>query len=172
MVANRDLAKLLSKAEKIVGYPTSFLSLRYLVSDEAANFANLLRKLMQTKHPLINMLRKLISSSGGVGGGDNDADLDAPRTKRSLQINGLVVLLIAKAAGVPLRLLPAVSSGADDNTSTTAFACGKEGGITDGIHISQRCLAEITEMIYMAFIIHKGEAIDILSLSRAAVRCS
>ena len=34
MLSNHEWSKILSKAEKIVGYPTSFLSLRYLVSDE------------------------------------------------------------------------------------------------------------------------------------------
>ena len=36
-------SKILIKAEKVVGYPTSFLNLRYLVSDEVAHFAQLLR---------------------------------------------------------------------------------------------------------------------------------
>jgi hypothetical protein len=36
-------SKILIRAEKVVGYPTSFLNLRYLVSDEVAHFANLLR---------------------------------------------------------------------------------------------------------------------------------
>mgnify|MGYP000294806962 CR=1 FL=1 len=35
--------QILTNAEKVVGYPTSFLNLRYLVSDEMAHFANLLR---------------------------------------------------------------------------------------------------------------------------------
>ena len=34
-----DLTKALSDAEKIVGYPTSFLNLRYLLSDEISNIA-------------------------------------------------------------------------------------------------------------------------------------
>ncbi|CAF0791678.1 unnamed protein product [Brachionus calyciflorus] len=128
---NKEWTKTLNNAEKIVGYPTSFLNLRYLVSDEVANFANLLRKLMKTKHPLIKMARKLISY------GENEP-------KRSLQINGLLVLLIAKAAGIPKK---------------NNFL---EVEISDGIHQSQRCLAEITEMIYMASLIHKG----ILDLSQ------
>lgn len=121
---NKELTKILTKAEKIVGYGTSFLSLRYLVSDEVANFANLMRKLMQTKHPLIKMARSFISSS------ESDS-------KRSLQINGLIVLLISKAAGVPKNGII-------------------QSDLSDGIHISQRRLAEITEMIYMASLIHKG----------------
>lgn len=124
---NREWNKTLTNAEKIVGYPTSFLNLRYLVSDEVANFANLLRKLMKTKHPLIKMARRLISN-----GSDNDS-------KRSLQINGLLVLLIAKAAGIP-----------KENKDILDVQ------ISDGIHQSQRCLAEITEMIYMGSLIHKG----------------
>ncbi|RNA16835.1 decaprenyl-diphosphate synthase subunit 2 [Brachionus plicatilis] len=122
---NKEWTKTLNNAEKVVGYPTSFLNLRYLVSDEVANFANLLRKLMKTKHPLINMARKLISY------GENEP-------KRSLQINGLLVLLIAKAAGIPKK---------------NRFL---DVEISDGIHSSQRCLAEISEMIYMGSMIHKG----------------
>jgi decaprenyl-diphosphate synthase subunit 2 len=124
---NSEWASTLSKAEKIVGYPTSFLSLRYLVSDEVAHFANLLRKLMQTKHPLIKMVRRLISSG-------NEID-----SKRTMQINGLVVLLISKAAGLP--------------KSNRGLL---EAEVSDGIHNSQRCLAEIAEMIYMGSMIHKG----------------
>jgi hypothetical protein len=125
--SNKEWTRILTQAEKIVGYPTSFLNLRYLVSDEMANFADLLRKLMKTKHPLINMVRKLI-----LTGGDNES-------KKSLQINGIIVLLIAKAAGVPRQ--------------NTQFV---ESDISDGILNSQRCLAEITEMIYMGSLIHKG----------------
>ena len=105
-------------------YPTSFLNLRYLVSDEVAHFANLLRKLMKTKHPLIKMVRRLIMN--------NEGD-----SKRTWQVHGLFILLISKAAGVPRE--PFV-----------------ETEISDGIHQSQRCLAEIAEMIYMGTLIHKG----------------
>ena len=124
---NKNLSKILSHAEKVVGYPTSFLNLRYLVSDEVANFANLIRKLIKTNHPLINIARQLILSSG-----DNDS-------KRSLQINGIFVLLIAKAAGIPKM--------------NKKFL---ENEISDGILNAQRCLSEITEMIYMGSLIHKG----------------
>jgi hypothetical protein len=123
---NREWTSILNKAEKIVGYPTSFLNLRYLVSDEVAHFASLLRKLMLTKHPLIKMARQLIANSD-------------TESRRSLQMNGLIVLLISKAAGLPLK-----------NTNLL------ENDISDGIHNSQRRLAEIAEMIYMGSLIHKG----------------
>ena len=42
-----------SEAEKIVGYPTSFLNLRWLLSDEIANVALHLRKLVGSNHPLL-----------------------------------------------------------------------------------------------------------------------
>lgn len=45
--------KVVSDAERIVGYPTSFLSLRCLLSDELANVALQMRKLVGTKHPLL-----------------------------------------------------------------------------------------------------------------------
>ncbi|XP_061479503.1 all trans-polyprenyl-diphosphate synthase PDSS2 isoform X3 [Rhineura floridana] len=47
-------SKLVSEAEKIVGYPTSFMSLRCLLSDELSNIAMQVRKLVGTKHPLLN----------------------------------------------------------------------------------------------------------------------
>lgn len=42
-----------SNAEKVVGYPTSFLSLRCLMSDEISNIAVYLKKLIGTGHPLL-----------------------------------------------------------------------------------------------------------------------
>lgn len=47
----------LKEAEKIVGYPTSFLNLRWLLSDELANVAMHLRKLIGTDHPLLKTAR-------------------------------------------------------------------------------------------------------------------
>ena len=122
----KEWNKILSKAEKVVGYPTSFLSLRLLASDEVAHFANLLRKMMQTKHPLIKMAKRIFAGN----------DIDG---KQSLKINGLIVLLISKAAGIPKRNRLILDSE-----------------LSDGIHNSQRCLAEITEMIHTGSLIHKG----------------
>ncbi|KAK9411464.1 decaprenyl-diphosphate synthase subunit 2 [Crotalus adamanteus] len=51
-------SKVVSEAEKIVGYPTSFMSLRCLLSDELSNIAMQLRKLVGTNHPLLNTARR------------------------------------------------------------------------------------------------------------------
>lgn len=48
-----DWNRAVSEAERIVGYPTSFLSLRWLLSDEIANVALHLRKLVGSSHPLL-----------------------------------------------------------------------------------------------------------------------
>lgn len=48
-----DLNRAVSEAEKIVGYPTSFLSLRWLLSDEIANVALHLQKLVGSNHPIL-----------------------------------------------------------------------------------------------------------------------
>ena len=48
-----DWNRAVSEAEKIVGYPTSFMSLRWLLSDEIANVALHLRKLVGSNHPLL-----------------------------------------------------------------------------------------------------------------------
>ena len=52
-----DWNKAVSEAEKIVGYPTSFMSLRCLLSDELSNVAMEMRRLVGTKHPLLKMAR-------------------------------------------------------------------------------------------------------------------
>lgn len=49
-------SKVIREAEKIVGYPTSFMNLRWLLSDEFANIAMHLRKLVsafQTRNLII-----------------------------------------------------------------------------------------------------------------------
>ncbi|XP_026864021.2 decaprenyl-diphosphate synthase subunit 2 isoform X2 [Electrophorus electricus] len=114
--------RVVSDAEKIVGYPTSFMSLRCLLSDELSNVAMHVRKLAGTKHPLLNTARGFVYDS-----------------KHSLQLRGLVVLLISKAAGPGS---PATDTLLQDMVS--------------GIYPSQRSLAEITELIHTAFLVHRG----------------
>ncbi|KAI1241044.1 hypothetical protein IHE44_0009503 [Lamprotornis superbus] len=75
-------SQVVSEAEKIVGYPTSFMSLRCLLSDELSNIAMQVRKLVGTKHPLLDTARGFVYDS-----------------RNNLQMRGLVVLLISKAAG-------------------------------------------------------------------------
>lgn len=116
-----DWKQAVSEAEKIVGYPTSFMSLRCLLSDELANVAIQMRKLVGTKHPLLKTARGFLLDNG----------------KHSLQTRGLIVLLIAKAAGAP--------EGSFDQHE-----------MVSGIYPSQRQLAEITEMIHTANLIHRG----------------
>ncbi|XP_049767676.1 all trans-polyprenyl-diphosphate synthase PDSS2 [Schistocerca gregaria] len=77
-----DWNKAVSEAEKIVGYPTSFLSLRWLLSDEIANVALHLRKLVGSNHPLLKTAKGLLYNG-----------------RNNMQAWGLIVLLISKAAG-------------------------------------------------------------------------
>lgn len=56
-VQKHDWNRAVSEAEKIVGYPTSFLSLRWLLSDEIANVALHLRKLVGSNHPLLKIAK-------------------------------------------------------------------------------------------------------------------
>ncbi|XP_033326045.1 decaprenyl diphosphate synthase subunit 2 [Megalopta genalis] len=77
-----DWNKAVSEAEKIVGYPTSFLSLRWLLSDEIANVALHLRKLVGSNHPLLKTAKSVIFNG-----------------RNNMQAWGLIVLLISKAAG-------------------------------------------------------------------------
>lgn len=113
--------QVVSEAEKIVGYPTSFMSLRCLLSDELSNIAMQVRKLVGTQHPLLTTARGLVHDS-----------------RHNLQLRGLVVLLISKAAG---------PSGVNtlQNYDTVS-----------GIYSCQRSLAEITELIHTALLVHRG----------------
>jgi decaprenyl-diphosphate synthase subunit 2 len=52
-----DWNRVVSEAEKVVGYPSSFLSLRWLLSDEIANVALHLRKLGTSNHPLLKVAK-------------------------------------------------------------------------------------------------------------------
>ncbi|KAM5167759.1 all trans-polyprenyl-diphosphate synthase PDSS2 isoform 1-T1 [Callospermophilus lateralis] len=133
--------QVVSEAEKIVGYPTSFMSLRCLLSDELSNIAMQVRKLVGTQHPLLTTARhlsssatclsNLIAASGGLWGLVHDS-------RHNLQLRGLVVLLISKAAG-PSRV----------NTS-------QNYDTVSGIYSCQRSLAEITELIHTALLVHRG----------------
>lgn len=48
-----DWNRAVSNAEKIVGYPTSYFSLRCLLNDETSNIAFHVRKLIGTNHPVL-----------------------------------------------------------------------------------------------------------------------
>ena len=47
----------ISEAESVVGYTTSFMSLRCLLSDELSNIAMQMRRLVGTGHPLLDTAR-------------------------------------------------------------------------------------------------------------------
>ncbi|XP_037343178.1 decaprenyl-diphosphate synthase subunit 2 [Pungitius pungitius] len=115
-------SKVVSDAERIVGYPTSFMSLRCLLSDELSNVAMHVRKLIGTQHPLLNTARGYVYDS-----------------RSNLQTRGLIVLLVSKAAGP--------SHAASDLLPQD---------MVSGIYPSQRHLAEITELIHTAFLVHRG----------------
>ncbi|KAM6180862.1 all trans-polyprenyl-diphosphate synthase PDSS2 isoform 2-T2 [Erethizon dorsatum] len=114
--------QVVSEAEKIVGYPTSFMSLRCLLSDELSNIAMQVRKLVGTQHPLLTTARGFVHDS-----------------RHNLQLRGLVVLLISKAAG----------------PSSMDTAC-QNYDVVSGIYSCQRSLAEITELIHTALLVHRG----------------
>lgn len=55
-----------SEAEKIVGYPSSFMSLRWLFSDEIANVALHLRRMVNSNHPLLKTVKWVCKHDGSV----------------------------------------------------------------------------------------------------------
>lgn len=137
--------KAVSDAEKVVGYPTSFMNLRFWLSDEMSNVAVNMRKLIGTKHPLMKTAKGLLF--------DN---------KENMQTRGLVVLLISKAGGYPAEPREFPHHTLDKTYAplelSTLSAPGPDGTDTpdNGILATQRSLAEITEMINTAFVLHKG----------------
>lgn len=71
-----------SEAEKLVGYPTSLLSIRALLDNDTANIAVHLRKLIGSDHPVLRTAKRLIYQG-----------------KNKMQIRGLIVLLVSRAVG-------------------------------------------------------------------------
>ncbi|XP_062511464.1 all trans-polyprenyl-diphosphate synthase PDSS2-like [Corticium candelabrum] len=71
-----------SDAERVVGYPTSFLGLSYLLSDEISNVMSHFRQLASGRHihPLFRTLRDFLFDG-----------------QENVHIRGLVILLISKA---------------------------------------------------------------------------
>ena len=68
-------------AENLVGFPTSAIQLRSLLSDEVTSMSGHLRKLMGSDHPILRTLKRLVHHGG----------------KTNVQIRGLMVLLISRA---------------------------------------------------------------------------
>ena len=128
----------ISAAEKVVGYPTSFMNLRFWLSDEMSSVAVNMRKLIGTKHPLMKTAKGLLF--------DN---------KENMQTRGLVVLLMSKAGGYPdtPTSFPHHKLDKDYKPVSEQNSTSDNG---NGILSSQRSLAELTEMINTAFILHKG----------------
>jgi len=106
------LEKAVTNAEKLVGYPNTFSSLKYLAEEEPANFLSLAKKLVGSGHPLISIARDLLSQDSHIGH----------------HLGGLWVLLLSKAAG-------------------HETGCGLNRELVKGIHLKQRSLADITELI-------------------------
>lgn len=130
---NKHWESAVSSAEKVVGYPTSFMNLRFWLSDEMSNVAVNMRKLIGTKHPLMKTAKGLIFAD-----------------KENIQTRGLVVLLISKAAGIPKDVREFEHHNLDKE-----YQILSPGTSINGILETQRSLAELTEMIHTAFVLHR-----------------
>ncbi|KAL0809653.1 hypothetical protein ABMA28_011176 [Loxostege sticticalis] len=73
-------SNVIQDAEKVVGYPTSFMNLRCLLSDEFANMALYLRKLLGSNHLVMQTAKNVLY-------GDS----------KNLQPWGLIILLLSKS---------------------------------------------------------------------------
>ncbi|XP_065176523.1 all trans-polyprenyl-diphosphate synthase PDSS2-like [Sycon ciliatum] len=97
------------EAEQIVGYPTSFLNLRYLLSDEISNVVGHLRKMVGTRHPLLKTARKLLDDETGF------------------QSRGITILLMSKA----------LASSSQSQTSNTNVQTNPSGILPHQRHLSE-----------------------------------
>lgn len=113
--------KAMADAEKVVGFPTSFLSLRALLNEDFQGLAAHVKKLLNIKHPLLDTAKDIVFDS-----------------KNYMQTRGLVVLLLSKAAN------PTFDYGKNNQESLTET------------YNKQKALAEITELIHVAFLVHRG----------------
>lgn len=59
-ISQNNWVEAVSNAEKVVGFPTSFLSLRSVANDEISNIAVYLKKLIGTGHPLIATAKYIV----------------------------------------------------------------------------------------------------------------
>ena len=73
----------MSDAEKLVGYPTSLMSVRALLEDDFANVAVHMRKLIGSEHPVLHTVKRLVYMG-----------------KNKMQLRGLLMLLVSRAAGM------------------------------------------------------------------------
>jgi len=115
------LQNAINEAEKLVGYPTTFNSWKYLFDEEPATFIGLARKIVGSGHPLLKTARDILSQD----------------PNSSSHLGGLWVLLVSKAAGVNRDF-------------------DMDVNYVEGIHHKQRILAETTELINTAFLIHRN----------------
>ena len=70
-----------ASAENLVGFPTSAIQLRSLLTDDVTSMSGHLRKLMGSDHPILRTLKRLVHHGG----------------KTNVQIRGLMVLLLSRA---------------------------------------------------------------------------
>lgn len=95
-INGNGLQKAINSAERVVGYPTNFSSLKFLVDEEEPpNFIKLAKKLVGSGHPLLTTARDLLSQD----------------PYSSHQLGGLWVLLISKAVKNESDLLNDVVGG-------------------------------------------------------------
>jgi len=82
MTRKNQWNKAVSEAEKLVGYPTSLVSVRALMDDDFANIAVHMRKLIGSDHPVLHTVKRLVYQG-----------------RNKMQLRGLIMLLLSRAAG-------------------------------------------------------------------------
>ena len=107
---------LMKKAELEVGFTSSFLGLKYMVSEEFSTIATYIRQLVQTKHPLVDTVRNLLA-------GNRDQEQPSP---------SLLVLLLCKLA-----------SENESLSNSTTLSLGKK---ENGIYQMQRDISELVNL--------------------------
>lgn len=120
----------MSQAETAVGDSSNFSSLQKWVSGEFNNITKYLQKLIGTNHPMLETAKRCTYISEGRMG--------------SAQARGLTVILTAKA-------VEGLARHSASRSSSSGRVCDQRSLIANQIS-----LAEMTEMTYSAYMIHRG----------------
>lgn len=122
--------KVLSKAEKIVGNPSSFSNLSYLLSDELSSVILQTRKLVGSQHPFIKTVTNMMVHSKSLG-----------------ESRGLVVLLLSRliSSQSSNRHIPSITS-LSENSPPSVLKFTND----------QKSLAEIAVTVHAAMTFHRG----------------
>ncbi|XP_063903203.1 all trans-polyprenyl-diphosphate synthase PDSS2-like isoform X2 [Zophobas morio] len=130
-----EFSSVINEAEKVVGYPVSFLNMRVILNDEIANILSYTKKLIEMKHPLVQTFSNLVFQN-------------------EQKTFGLIVLLMSKVAGLSGNFPESEYDRATGNVKSSLTCWLIVNTFFVDILHSQRVIAEVVEMIKTGHLMH------------------